>query len=316
MAGLDLMQICGSEMKALWQISRPSAPSNWWNKVCPGASIPPRTSGAGDGSRKTIVPGNKSFAKDGLGTWKTATFSECQPYPAHGLVKSFLSSNWYILSNFGIALIRCFHCLVPLLTQMDSSPSPLDLPTPPVRKATRLLQSELILIGQSILHNCTATVDFLFGLWISCDPKLLDHCPKAKSKPIQHGTAEWQEREGSTRRSCHYHNCRIVPEQKLVPERLKIKTYLGRPWKAYSRAVVMESQLADIIQPDGWAPWSGNQFLDTLPYLLRRVRQRALVAATNRRVRAVVRVKRRVKQFAKRPPFPMFQKGLRIMVPL
>jgi pectinesterase len=31
----------------------------------------------GDGSRKTIVTGNKSFAKDGLGTWKTATFSEC-----------------------------------------------------------------------------------------------------------------------------------------------------------------------------------------------------------------------------------------------
>jgi pectinesterase len=31
----------------------------------------------GDGARRTIVTGNKNFAKDGIGTWKTATFSEC-----------------------------------------------------------------------------------------------------------------------------------------------------------------------------------------------------------------------------------------------
>ena len=31
----------------------------------------------GDGPSRTIVTGNKNFAKDGIGTWKTATFSEC-----------------------------------------------------------------------------------------------------------------------------------------------------------------------------------------------------------------------------------------------
>jgi hypothetical protein len=46
-----------------------------------------------------------------------------------------------------------FSLLVQLLRQMDSSPSPLDLPTPPVLMATRLLQSELILICQ---HSTTA----------------------------------------------------------------------------------------------------------------------------------------------------------------
>lgn len=46
-----------------------------------------------------------------------------------------------------------FSLLVQLLRQMDSSPSPLDLPTLPVLMATRLLQSVLIQICQ---HSTTA----------------------------------------------------------------------------------------------------------------------------------------------------------------
>ncbi|KAJ7015633.1 hypothetical protein NC653_004820 [Populus alba x Populus x berolinensis] len=45
----------------------------------------------------------------------------------------------------------------------------------------------------------------------------------------------------------------------------------------------MESQLADFIQPDGWAPWSGNQFLDTLYYA--EYGNTGPGAATKRRVR-------------------------------
>ncbi|KAL3626395.1 hypothetical protein CASFOL_029944 [Castilleja foliolosa] len=32
-------------------------------------------------------------------------------------------------------------------------------------------------------------------------------------------------------------------------------TYLGRPWKAFSRTVVMESDLGGFIDPEGWAVW-------------------------------------------------------------
>ncbi|KAE8671248.1 beta-glucosidase family protein [Hibiscus syriacus] len=61
-------------------------------------------------------------------------------------------------------------------------------------------------------------------------------------------------------------NCRIVPEEKLFPDRLRLATYLGRPWKKFSTTVVMESTLGDLIRPEGWTPWAGSAFEDTLYY--------------------------------------------------
>jgi pectin methylesterase-like acyl-CoA thioesterase len=44
------------------------------------------------------------------------------------------------------------------------------------------------------------------------------------------------------------------------------KTYLGRPWKQYSRTVFVNCTLAELITPEGWLPWSGDFALDTLYY--------------------------------------------------
>lgn len=55
------------------------------------------------------------------------------------------------------------------------------------------------------------------------------------------------------------HNCRIVPEQALAPERFAVKSYLGRPWKKYATTVFMESQIGDFIQPAGYLSWNGDQ---------------------------------------------------------
>lgn len=35
------------------------------------------------------------------------------------------------------------------------------------------------------------------------------------------------------------------------------KAYLGRPWKEYSRAVVMQSSIDGVIQSRGWVEWPG-----------------------------------------------------------
>ncbi|KAF5182676.1 Pectinesterase/pectinesterase inhibitor [Thalictrum thalictroides] len=40
----------------------------------------------------------------------------------------------------------------------------------------------------------------------------------------------------------------------------------GRPWKTYSRTVVMQSYLDGIISAAGWYPWSGSSSLNTLYY--------------------------------------------------
>jgi len=45
-----------------------------------------------------------------------------------------------------------------------------------------------------------------------------------------------------------------------------IQTYLGRPWKEYSRTVYIESFMDGLIDPKGWTEWSGDFALSTLYY--------------------------------------------------
>jgi pectinesterase len=54
-------------------------------------------------------------------------------------------------------------------------------------------------------------------------------------------------------------NCSIMPDNELYPNRLTVKTYLARPWKAYSRAVFINNYLGDLIQPDGFSIWGPNE---------------------------------------------------------
>ncbi|GAB4848268.1 Probable pectinesterase/pectinesterase inhibitor 51 [Ancistrocladus abbreviatus] len=44
------------------------------------------------------------------------------------------------------------------------------------------------------------------------------------------------------------------------------KSYLGRPWKEYSRTVFVSCTLEALINPDGWLPFSGDFALPTLYY--------------------------------------------------
>ncbi|KAJ6849062.1 putative pectinesterase/pectinesterase inhibitor 41 [Iris pallida] len=43
-------------------------------------------------------------------------------------------------------------------------------------------------------------------------------------------------------------------------------TYLGRPWKEYSRTVIMSSFVDGLVDPAGWLPWNGDFALSTLYY--------------------------------------------------
>ncbi|CAL0324596.1 unnamed protein product [Lupinus luteus] len=45
-----------------------------------------------------------------------------------------------------------------------------------------------------------------------------------------------------------------------------VKSYLGRPWKQYSKTVVMKTFLDSFLNPEGWTVWDGNFALDTLYY--------------------------------------------------
>ena len=58
----------------------------------------------------------------------------------------------------------------------------------------------------------------------------------------------------------------IIPAKDLVPVIGSIRSYLGRPWKEYSRTVVMQSYIDNHIDPKGWLEWDGDFALKTLFY--------------------------------------------------
>ncbi|XAR58410.1 Pectinesterase [Bertholletia excelsa] len=61
-------------------------------------------------------------------------------------------------------------------------------------------------------------------------------------------------------------NCKIAAAADLEPVKSSFKTYLGRPWKEYSRTVFLLSYIGDLVEPEGWLEWSGDFALPTLYY--------------------------------------------------
>ncbi|KAL0877284.1 hypothetical protein Bca101_026989 [Brassica carinata] len=59
--------------------------------------------------------------------------------------------------------------------------------------------------------------------------------------------------------------CTIKPTNDLALSNYTVKTYLGRPWKDYSRTVVMQTYIDGFLEPAGWDKSSGEA-LKTLYY--------------------------------------------------
>lgn len=62
------------------------------------------------------------------------------------------------------------------------------------------------------------------------------------------------------------HNCTIRAADDLASSNTNTQTYLGRPWKEYSRTVFMQSFMDSLINPAGWREWDGSFALSTLYY--------------------------------------------------
>ncbi|WOG88502.1 hypothetical protein DCAR_0207737 [Daucus carota subsp. sativus] len=59
---------------------------------------------------------------------------------------------------------------------------------------------------------------------------------------------------------------RILPAPDLSAVKDQFKTFLGRPWKQYSRTVILKTDLDGLIDPKGWTEWRGDFALSTLYY--------------------------------------------------
>lgn len=109
------------------------------------------------------------------------------------------------------------------------------------------------------------TVDFIFGN----SAVVLQNCNlyARKPNPNQKNVFTAQGREDPNQNTgISIQMCKVAAASDLVPVQSNFSTYLGRPWKEYSRTVFMQSFLGSLIDPAGWLEWDGNFALSTLFY--------------------------------------------------
>ncbi|XP_022761231.1 probable pectinesterase/pectinesterase inhibitor 21 [Durio zibethinus] len=201
----------------------------------------------GDGPTKTVITGRLNYV-DGTGTFKTATV---------GVVgEGFMAKDIGFENTAGAIK----HQAVALRIQSDRS----------IFYNCQMDGYQDTLYAHShrqYYRDCTisGTIDFIFGdaasVFQNC--KIIVRKPLANQQCIVTAQGRIERREVS---AIVLHNCTISGAPDYIPVKDTNKAYLGRPWKEFSRTIVMQSQLDDIIAPEGWLPWNGNFALDTLWY--------------------------------------------------
>uniref|UniRef100_A0A251UN78 Pectinesterase n=2 Tax=Helianthus annuus TaxID=4232 RepID=A0A251UN78_HELAN len=109
------------------------------------------------------------------------------------------------------------------------------------------------------------TVDFIFGN----AAVVLQNCNIYARKPMdrQKITITAQNRKDPNQNTgISIHSCKLLAQPDLVASNGSFQTFLGRPWKMYSRTVYLMSYMGDHIDPKGWLEWDGSFALDTLYY--------------------------------------------------
>jgi pectinesterase len=109
------------------------------------------------------------------------------------------------------------------------------------------------------------TVDFVFG----DAAVVLQNCSlyARRPNPGQKNVFTAQGREDPNQNTgISIQGCKVAAAADLVPVQANFSSYLGRPWKQYSRTVFMQSKMESLIHPRGWLEWNGTFALDTLYY--------------------------------------------------
>ncbi|GER55129.1 plant invertase/pectin methylesterase inhibitor [Striga asiatica] len=193
----------------------------------------------GDGIDRTIVTGSKNYGKQGTKTMHTATFANEAP----GFVARAMTFK-NMAGPEGHQAVA-FRSLGDKAAIFDCSFEG--------NQDTLYYQSY-----RQFYRNCRiyGTVDFIFGKGeaVIQDSEIIVRRPM----PGQFNTvtADGREiRKGSN--GLIIHNSRITADKYLHPIRFQVKTYLGRPWTEESLTVIMQSDLGDLIRPEGWKLWDG-----------------------------------------------------------
>ncbi|KAG9443913.1 hypothetical protein H6P81_015253 [Aristolochia fimbriata] len=201
----------------------------------------------GDDRKTTIITGSRNVA-DGSTTFKSATVAV--------VGTGFLARDVTFQNTAGASK----HQAVALRVGSDHSAF--------YRCDVLAYQDSLYVHSlRQFFRSCfiAGTVDFIFGnaavVFQDCDI----HARRPNSGQGNMVTAQGRD-DPNENTGIVIQNCRIGATSDLLPVRTSVKTFLGRPWRQYSRTVIMKTDISDVIRPEGWSPWSGNFALDTLYY--------------------------------------------------
>ncbi|XP_047340332.1 pectinesterase-like [Impatiens glandulifera] len=109
------------------------------------------------------------------------------------------------------------------------------------------------------------TIDFIFGN----SATVFQNCDILLRKPLdnQENVITAQGRDNPIENTgISILNSRVRPSLEFMPFQARFKSYLGRPWKMYSRTVFVKTYMDGVIDPRGWTEWIGNFGLSTLYY--------------------------------------------------
>ncbi|XP_010547638.1 PREDICTED: probable pectinesterase/pectinesterase inhibitor 51 [Tarenaya hassleriana] len=210
----------------------------------------------GDGMGKTVITGSLNAGQPGMTTYNSATVGV--------LGDGFMARD----VTFQNAAGPPTHQAVAFRSDSDFS----------ILENCEFLGNQDTLYANSLRQfykNCRiqGNVDFIFGNAASVFQDCQILVAPRQAQP-EHGENNAVTAHGRTDPSQStgfvFVNCSINGTQeymKLFKAKPKVhKSFLGRPWKEFSRTVFIGCNLEELISPDGWKPWSGDFALKTLFY--------------------------------------------------
>ncbi|KAK4779825.1 hypothetical protein SAY87_015931 [Trapa incisa] len=203
----------------------------------------------GDGINQTIITGNRSVV-DGWTTFNSATFAV--------VATNFVAVNITFRNTAGAVK----HQAVAVRNGADLS----------TFYSCSFEGYQDTLYAHSLrqfYRECDiyGTVDFIFGnaAAVFQDCNLYPRLPMSGqfNAITAQGRTDPNQNTGTS-----IQNCTIRPATDLEAAggNSTVQTYLGRPWKEYSRTVYMKSYMDDFINPNGWREWNATFALSTLYY--------------------------------------------------
>ncbi|KAK7411789.1 hypothetical protein VNO78_03228 [Psophocarpus tetragonolobus] len=201
----------------------------------------------GEGMDNTVISGNRSFV-DGWTTFRSATFAVSG--------RGFIARDIAFENTAGPEK----HQAVALRSDSDLSVF--------YRCGIFGYQDSLYThTMRQFFRECkiSGTVDFIFGdataIFQNCNISAKKGLPNQKNTITAHGRKNPDEPTGFSIQFCN-----ISADYDLVDSVNYTHTYLGRPWKPYSRTIFMQSYISDVLRPEGWLEWNGDYGLETLYY--------------------------------------------------